>query len=90
MINIIIDKEMLIKELYHIRSFVEPEQEQLKQKITDLVDLITKAPVSERNALIDELIGEVGMISHLFVTEKVATRYIDPEEVVKLLKSKKK
>jgi hypothetical protein len=49
MINIIIDKEMLIKELYHIRSLVEPEQEELKQKIIELVELISKAPISEKS-----------------------------------------
>lgn len=55
--NIIIDKEMLIKELMHIRSKVEPEQEELKQSILSLIDLITHIPVETTKAQYPRISG---------------------------------
>jgi hypothetical protein len=42
--NIIIDQQMLIQELYNLRSFLAPENEEANKKIMDIIQLITYAP----------------------------------------------
>ena len=43
-INIILNKEMMIKELYRLRSFIEPENDEAKKAIMEIIDLVNNAP----------------------------------------------
>lgn len=56
-INVVIDRDLLLEELYHIRSFVSPEQEELKQAIMGVIDLIVKAPTDERKSSYPKIKG---------------------------------
>jgi hypothetical protein len=49
-INVIIDRDMLIGELYNLRSYIEPDNEEIKKAISNLVDLVLKAPTNEQTA----------------------------------------
>lgn len=45
MANIQIDQEMLIQELYHLRSFIPVEEEEAKNYLDKIVQMITYAPL---------------------------------------------
>ena len=49
-INVILDRDMLIGELYNLRSYIEPENEDAKKVIRDIVDLVLKSPTDETKA----------------------------------------
>ena len=49
-IKISISRDMLIKELYNLRAYIEPENEKAKQLLSDIVDLVIRAPLNEQTS----------------------------------------
>lgn len=45
MIFVKVDRDVLLEELYKMRSFADVEQTELKQQLNDLVQFIMNAPV---------------------------------------------
>lgn len=43
-VKIILDQQMLIQELYNLRSLLSPENEDANKKIMDIVQIVTYAP----------------------------------------------
>lgn len=61
MVNIKIDREMLIQELYELRSVIPHEDsEDAKKKLMEIVMLVQNAPVDESKANFPRIIARRG------------------------------
>jgi hypothetical protein len=44
-----LDRDMVVEDLYRLRSLIQPENDEARRAVMDLVDVVTKAALAEEN-----------------------------------------